>query len=103
MIDLHTHDLKNLSVLEGSLLEYLKLQLEEGVTACVPTHYGSLETNRHRILEVMAETNDLRDTPNILGFRPEIMYVAKSGAGSSSSLSGIDTTKSEALYSAAKG
>ncbi len=51
----------------------------------------------------MAETNDLRDTPNILGFRPEIMYVSKSGAGSSSSLSGIDTTKSEALYSAAKG
>jgi N-acetylglucosamine-6-phosphate deacetylase len=103
LIDLHTHGLKNVSVQEGSLLEYSKLQLEEGVTTCIPTLYGPPETNRLRISEAMAETNDLCDTPNILGFRPEIMYVAKTGAGSSASLSGIDPTTSEALYSASKG
>jgi N-acetylglucosamine-6-phosphate deacetylase len=102
LIDLHTHGLKNVTVQEGSLLEYSKLQLEVGVTACVPTVYGSPEANRRRFTEAMAETNDLRDTPNILGFRPEIMYVAKKGAGSTSSLSGIDPTTSEALYAAAK-
>jgi N-acetylglucosamine-6-phosphate deacetylase len=103
LIDLHTHGLKSVSVQDGSLVEYARLQLEQGVTTCVPTLYGSPETNRRRLLEAMAETRDLKDTPNILGFRPEIMYVTKTGAGSAGSLSGIDPATTEALYAAAKG
>jgi len=103
LIDLHTHGLKSVSVQDGSLVEYSRLQLEQGVTACVPTLYGSPETNRRRLEEAMAETRHLRDTPNILGFRPEIMYVAKTGAGSAGSLSGIDPATSESLYATARG
>lgn len=103
LIDLHTHGLKTVSVQDGSLVEYSRLQLEEGVTACVPTLYGSPEANRRRLLEAMAETRDLAETPNILGFRPEIMYVAKTGAGSAGSLSGIEEHTSEGLYEAAGG
>lgn len=103
LIDLHTHGLKSVSVQDGSLREYSRLQLEEGVTACVATLYGSPETNRLRMIEAMRETNDLRDTPNVLGFRPEIMYVAKTGAGSARSLSRIDQATTEGLHDAAKG
>ncbi len=103
LIDLHTHGLKSVSVQDGSLVEYARLQLEQGVTTCVPTLYGSPDANRRRLMEAMAETRDLADTPNILGFRPEIMYVAKTGAGSAESLSAIDPDTSEALYAAARG
>jgi len=103
LIDLHTHGLKTVSVQDGSLREYSRLQLEQGVTACVPTLYGSPEKNRRRILEAMKETRDLGDTPNILGFRPEIMYVAKTGAGAAESLSSIEPSVTEALYEAANG
>ena len=103
LIDLHTHGLKTVSVQDGSLLEYSRLQLAEGVTACVPTLYGSPEKNRRRILQAMKDTRDLADTPNILGFRPEIMYVAKTGAGAAESLSSIDASVTEALYEAAGG
>ena len=103
LIDLHTHGLKTVSVQDGSLREYSRLQLEQGVTACVATLYGSPETNRLRMIEGMKETDDLRQTPNVLGFRPEIMYVAKTGAGSARSLSRIDQAITEGLYAAAKG
>ena len=103
LVDLHTHGLKSVSVQDGSLVEYSRLQLAEGVTACVPTLYGSPEKNRKRILQAMKETRDLADTPNILGFRPEIMYVAKTGAGAAESLSSIDASVPEALYEAAGG
>jgi N-acetylglucosamine-6-phosphate deacetylase len=103
LIDLHTHGLKSESVQDGSLREYSRLQLEQGVTSCVPTLYGSPETNRLRMIEAMRETADLRHTPNILGFRPEIMYVAKTGAGSARSLSRIEQAVTEGLYDAAQG
>lgn len=103
LIDIHTHGLKSESVQDGSLREYSRLQLEQGVTACIPTLYGSPKENILRIKESMWETDDLRATPNLLGFRPEIMYVAKTGAGSTESLSAIDSSVSESLYDAAKG
>jgi len=103
LIDLHTHGLKSESVQDGSLREYSLLQLEQGVTCCVPTLYGSPEMNRRRMIEAMKETADLGLTPNILGFRPEIMYVAKTGAGSPGSLSSIEQGVSTGLYEAAKG
>lgn len=103
LIDLHTHGLKSQSVQDGSLLEYSRLQLEQGVTCCVPTLYGAPESNRRRMIEALRETDDLRRTANILGFRPEIMYVAKTGAGSAGSLSGIEQSLSTSLYDAAKG
>ncbi len=103
LIDIHTHGLKSESVQDGSLLEFARMELEQGVTTCVPTLYGSPEANRRRLSEAMRETDDLKRTPNILGFRPEIMYVAKTGAGSSGSLSGIEQGVSLSLYEAAKG
>ena len=103
LIDIHTHGLKSESVQDGSLLEFARMELEQGVTTCVPTLYGPPEANRRRLSEAMQETDDLKRTPNILGFRPEIMYVAKTGAGSSGSLSGIEQGVSLGLYEAAKG
>jgi N-acetylglucosamine-6-phosphate deacetylase len=103
LIDLHTHGLKSISVQDGSLVEYSRLEAEQGVTCCVPTLYGSPEANTRRIAEGMRETEDLRLTPNILGFRPEIMYVAKTGAGSAGSLSRIEQGVSQGLYDAARG
>ena len=103
LIDIHTHGLKSESVQDGSLREYARMQLEQGVTACLPTLYGPPETNRRRMLEAMRETDELRDTPNVLGFRPEIMYVAKTGAGSAGSLIAITEEITLALYEAAKG
>jgi N-acetylglucosamine-6-phosphate deacetylase len=103
LIDIHTHGLKSESIQDGSIVEYARMQLEQGVTCCVPTLYGSPEANRKRLMEAMRETDGLKRTPNVLGFRPEIMYVAKTGAGSANSLSCIDEEVSQGLYEAAEG
>jgi dihydroorotase-like cyclic amidohydrolase len=38
LVDLHTHGLHDVLVQEGGWNEFSRLQAEQGVTACVPTH-----------------------------------------------------------------
>ena len=51
----------------------------------------------------LRETDDLRLTPNLIGFRPEITYLAKTGAGSADALTKITVETTAALYEAARG
>jgi len=103
LIDLHTHGLGDFSVQENGLREYAALQLEQGVTGCVGTIAGTPEENIRCIKRCLAETNNLADTPNVYGFRPEIMYVSKSGAGSPGSLRPIEASITQSIYEAAGG
>lgn len=103
LVDLHNHGLRHVLVQHDSLLEYAHLQAAEGVTACVPTLLGSPAENVEAMRRGLEETDDFRLTPNLLGFRPEITYLAKTGAGSPESLTRISAETTEALYQAAQG
>ena len=87
LIDIHTHGLKDVLVDKGSLVDYSRLQHEQGVTACVPTLGGSPLENRETMRRGLKETRQFKETPNLVGFRPEITYLADASAGNPDSLS----------------
>jgi N-acetylglucosamine-6-phosphate deacetylase len=99
-IDLHTHGLEHVLVQDGDWREYARLQLRHGVTGCVPTLFGSAGVVTEAMLRGRSETDDLRKTPNLLGFRLEMPYLAKPGAGQASSLAGIDAGVTESMWQA---
>jgi len=103
LIDLHTHGLREVSVQTDGLTEFSRLQFEQGVTTCVPTLSGTPQANIAAMQAGLRETAHFELTPNLIGFRPEITYLAKTGAGSASSLTKITPEATEAIYEGAKG
>jgi N-acetylglucosamine-6-phosphate deacetylase len=103
LIDIHTHGIRDIAVDTDSLVSYSLLQVQNGVTACLPTLAGSPSANIRRMKEMLAETRGLELTPNVVGFRPEIMYLIDASAGPSASLAKPDPAVSEALWDASGG
>jgi N-acetylglucosamine-6-phosphate deacetylase len=103
LIDLHTHGLKDVFVQDGGWREYSRLQAEQGVTGCLPTLFAGPEVIIRSLHTALQETEDLSITPNLLGFRLEMPYLTKPGAGQASSLVTIQADISEAIYAAAHG
>jgi N-acetylglucosamine-6-phosphate deacetylase len=103
LVDLHNHGVRHVMAQYDSLPEYSQLLAAEGVTACVPTLLGSPGENVEAMQRGLRETDYLRRTPNLLGFRPEITYLSKTGAGSVDSLTRITAETTEALWQASEG
>jgi N-acetylglucosamine-6-phosphate deacetylase len=94
LIDLHNHGVRHVMAQYDSLIEYARLVAAEGVTACIPTLLGNPRENAEVMRKGLAETD---------GFRPEITYLAKTGAGSAESLTRITPETTEALHAASQG
>jgi N-acetylglucosamine-6-phosphate deacetylase len=103
LIDLHTHGLKDVFLQDGGWREYSRLQAEQGVTGCLPTLFAGPEVIIQSLHTALQDTEDLSLTPNLLGFRLEMPYLTKPGAGQASSLVTIQADISEAIYAAAHG
>jgi N-acetylglucosamine-6-phosphate deacetylase len=103
LIDLHNHGLRHVMAQTDGLLEYSRLLLQEGVTACVPTLGGTPQRNISAMQNGLQETDHFELTPNIIGFRPEITYIAKTGAGSAASLTQITPETTDAIYEGGEG
>jgi N-acetylglucosamine-6-phosphate deacetylase len=103
LIDLHNHGLRHVMAQTDGLLEYSRLLLAEGVTACVPTFGGAPQENIKAMQDGLRDTDYFKLTPNIIGFRPEITYVAKTGAGSAASLTKISPETTAAVYEGGEG
>ena len=81
LIDLHNHGVRHVMAQYDSLVEYARLLAAEGVTACLPTLLGSPQENVEAMRRGLVETDNFRLASNLIGFRPEITYLAKTGAG----------------------
>lgn len=103
IVDLHNHGVRHVMAQYDSLVEYAALLAAEGVTACVATLVGDIRENAEVMRQGLKETDNFRLTPNLVGFRPEINYVAKTGAGSAGSLAKITPDDTETLYKASRG
>jgi len=103
LVDIHTHGLRDVMVDRDDIFRFAKLQAENGVTCCLPTLAGSPAANIARMKAIMAETRDLSLTPNIAGFRPEIMYLADASAGPAASLAKPSPEVTEAVWEASGG
>ena len=80
LIDLHTHGLKDVFVQDGGWREFSRLQAEQGVTGCLPTLFAGPEVIILSLQTALQETEELRLTPNLLGFRLEMPYLTKPGS-----------------------
>lgn len=103
LVDLHNHGIRHIMAQYDSLVEYSRLMAAAGATCCVPTLLGSPPENIAAMRRGLDETDRFRRTPNLLGFRPEITYLAKTGAGAAAALTQIAPETTEALYRAAEG
>jgi N-acetylglucosamine-6-phosphate deacetylase len=103
LVDIHTHGLVDVNIDTDSAVEFSRLHARSGTTACLATLAGSPQANIRRMREILRETDDLSRTPNIVGFRPEIMYLADASAGPSSSLAPPRPETTEAVWEASRG
>ena len=103
LIDLHTHGLRDCNAQEDALVDFSRYQFSEGVTGCLPTLQGTPEENAQTMRRGLQTTKHFSEAPNIWGFRPEIMYVAKTGAGSQKSLVPITDDTTQLLWEASEG
>lgn len=103
LIDLHTHGLRQVYLQEGGWLDYARYQLEYGVTACLPTLYSTPDDIAGAMEIALAETGNFGQTPNLLGFRLEMPYLAKPGAGQATALVAISRATTERLWAVSQG
>ncbi len=82
LIDLHTHGIRHVTVLRGSLEAYARIEAERGATTFYPAVFG---TTPEEVAECLSrhrrETDDLRRVPQVPGFRLEGPYL-RPGTGS---------------------
>lgn len=103
LIDLHNHGVLHVAAQSDSLLEYSRLLLGVGVTTAIPALVGTPGDNIETMQRGLRETDRFRLTPNLIGFRPEISYVAKTGAGAAASLTRISVETTEAVFEGSEG
>ena len=103
LIDIHSHGMRDVMVDKDDIFRYADYQLDNGVTACLPTLAGSPQANSARMKAILTETRELGLTPNLVGFRPEIMYVADASGGPSSSLATPSQEITESVWEASQG
>jgi N-acetylglucosamine-6-phosphate deacetylase len=103
LVDIHTHGIGDVAIDTGSAREFSRLHAQNGVTACLATLAMSAEADVRRMREILSETEVFALTPNIVGFRPEILYLVDASAGPSSSLARPEPKTTESLWEASQG
>jgi N-acetylglucosamine-6-phosphate deacetylase len=103
LVDIHTHGMRDVMVDADDIHRYARHQVENGVTACLPTLAANPAANIARMKRILAETKEFSLTPNLVGFRPEIMYLVDASAGPSASLAKPDPATTEAVWEASGG
>lgn len=79
-IDIHTHGIGRESV-SGSLKAYAELEAANGTTTFYPALFGPPEESCENMRRHLRETRNLKDTPQVKGFRLESPYLACAGGG----------------------
>lgn len=101
-IDIHTHGIGRESV-NGSLKAYAELEAANGTTTFFPTLFGPPDESCEHMRRHLLETKNLKDTPQIGGFRLESPYLANTGAGISKDLAAISNKLTNELLKAGAG
>lgn len=102
LIDIHTHGIGRIST-SGSLQAYAEQEASRGTTAFFPTFFGPPEETMAHMQRHLAETDNLRAVPQVVGFRLESPYLARTGAGRNKDLAPISSTTTRRLLRAGGG
>lgn len=101
-IDLHTHGIGRESA-HGNLLNYAELEAARGTTTFFPTLFCPPEKAAEIMRRHLNATDNLRQLPQVGGFRLESPYLANTGAGISGDLAPINQALTEMLLAAGGG
>jgi N-acetylglucosamine-6-phosphate deacetylase len=88
-VDLHCHGMGFCSLEKGSLAEWAALEAQQGATRFFPTLFGPPENLIELMQQHLRETDQLKATPQVGGFRLESPYLAQTGAGRGEDLAPI--------------
>ncbi len=103
LIDLHTHGIHTTSAESGSLIEFARFEASHGATTFYPTLFCSPEESARQIVRHRRETDELRLTPQVGGFRLEAPYLAIASGGSAKALAPICEQTTKLLVEAGAG
>ena len=103
LIDLHTHGIQFQSSGAGDLKEYAALEAERGTATFYPTLFGPPDESAANMERHRRETDELREVPQIAGFRLESPYLAGLGAGIARDLAPISRDITDMLLDAGGG
>ena len=103
LIDLHTHGIGCQSASLGTLAEYAALEASRGATTFYPTFFGPPEESAEHMRRHRRETEELRQLPQIGGFRLESPYLSFPGGGLSKDLAPIAEQTTSMLQEAGGG
>lgn len=101
-IDIHTHGLGRHST-SGDLRAYAELEATCGTTAFYPSFFGPVDETVAHLERHLKETDNLRAVPQVVGFRLESPYLARTGAGRNKDLAPIRATTTRRLLRAGGG
>jgi N-acetylglucosamine-6-phosphate deacetylase len=103
LIDLHTHGIGWESVGAGTLKEYARIEASCGATTFYPTLFAPPEEIARQMERHRQQTDELRQIPQVGGFRLESPYLAHTGAGLSRDLAPITGETTNFLLAAGGG
>ncbi len=102
LIDIHTHGLGEDSAI-GSLPSYAAREAAAGATTFFPTLFGPPDETCAHLQRHLRETDGLRLTPQVGGFRLESPYLADASAGLPRDCAPISDALTERLLQAGQG
>ena len=101
-IDIHTHGIGRESA-NGSLKAYAELEAAHGTTTFYPTIFCPPEESCEHMRRHLRETKNLKDIPQVGGFRLESPYLACAGGGLNKDLAAISDELTGRLLEAGGG
>ncbi len=103
LIDLHTHGIHTTSAESGSLIEFSRFEASHGTTTFYPTLFCAAEESARQMERHLGESDQLRLTPQVGGFRLEAPYLAIASGGSSRALAPISAATTGLLLASGHG
>jgi N-acetylglucosamine-6-phosphate deacetylase len=103
LIDLHTHGICRESAGAGNLIEGSRIRASFGATTYYPTLFAPPDTLAEQMRRCLRETENLRLTPNVGGFRLESPYLAFPSGGMPGDIAPIAPSLTRMLLEAGGG
>jgi N-acetylglucosamine-6-phosphate deacetylase len=103
LIDVHTHGIGFESAGADTLHAYAQMEAAHGATTFFPTLFAAPEIEIEQMLRHRKATNDLRDLPQVGGFRLESPYLGYAGGGQSKDTAPVSAATTQALLAAGGG
>ncbi len=103
LVDIHQHGVLRASTQSGTLADFAAQEAACGATTFLPTFFGPPAETAARMREWRRETDELKLTPQVAGFRLESPYLSDPSAGLQKDVAPITDATTDMLLEAGGG